>query len=272
MSKKDELLNQATSSKQQLDEIRPLPEEVVKNLREDFNIKNTYHSNAIEGNTLTLYETKAVLEDGVTISGKSFREHAEANNHKEAIEYMEELINEDISLNQRTIKDLHAIVLQGIDRLIAGKYRNTPALITGANHTPPSPEKIQDEMDELIEWYEKAEQIHPVEKASLLHAKFVNIHPFADGNGRTSRLLMNFELMKAKYPPVTIEKDDRFKYYEVLDVSGEKGDYEPFTEFVAEREVKTLEDYLDFLEGYQLNNDVTHKNDVTFSTNDDFER
>lgn len=256
MNKKNDLLNQATFLKKKLDEIRPLPEEVVRNLREDFNIKNTYHSNAIEGNTLTLYETKAVLEDGVTISGKSFREHAEVNNHKEAIEYVEDLINEDIPLNQRTIKNIHAIVLQGIDRSIAGKYRNTPALITGANHTPPSPELIQDEMDQLIEWYEDNEQLHPVEKASLLHAKFVNIHPFGDGNGRTSRLLMNFELMKAKYPPVTIEKDDRFKYYEVLDISGEKGDYVPFTEFVAERSVNTLENYLSFLDGYQINNDL----------------
>lgn len=256
MNKKNDLLNQATFLKKKLDEIRPLPEEVVRNLREDFNIKNTYHSNAIEGNTLTLYETKAVLEDGVTISGKSFREHAEVNNHKEAIEYVEDLINEDIPLNQRTIKNIHAIVLQGIDRSIAGKYRNTPALITGANHTPPSPELIQDEMDQLIEWYEDNEQLHPVEKASLLHAKFVNIHPFGDGNGRTSRLLMNFELMKAKYPPVTIEKDDRFKYYEVLDISGEKGDYVPFTEFVAERSVNTLENYLSFLGGYQINNDL----------------
>lgn len=254
MNKKAAFLNQATFLKQQLDEMNPMPEAVVKNLREDFKIKNTYHSNAIEGNSLTLYETKAVLEDGVTISGKSFREHAEANNHKEAIEYVEDLIKEDIPFNQRIIKDIHAIVLQGIDRSLAGKYRNTPALITGANHTPPSPELIQDEMDRLVEWYEDNEQLHPVEKASLLHAKFVNIHPFGDGNGRTSRLLMNFELMKAKYPPITIEKDDRFKYYEVLDVSGAEGDFDPFIEFVAERSVNTLENYLKFLDGYQTNN------------------
>src|SRR5690625_468947 len=247
MKRKEILLNQATALKNKLDEIRPLPESVVKDLREDFNIKNTYHSNAIEGNTLTLYETKAVLEDGITISGKSFREHAEANNHLEALEYVEDLINQDVPLTQRTIKDIHAIVLQGIDRSIAGKYRSTAALITGANHTPPSPEKIQDEMDKLMEWYESAEELHPVEKASMLHAKFVNIHPFADGNGRTSRLLMNFELMKAKYPPITIEKDERFKYYEVLDISGVKKDYGPFTEFVSERAVKTLEYYLSLL-------------------------
>lgn len=272
MNKKEKLLNQATFFKQQLDEIRPLPKSVVKDLREDFSIKNTYHSNAIEGNTLTLYETKAILEDGITISGKSFREHAETNNHKEAIEYVEDLINEDIPLNQRTIKDIHAIVLQGIDRSIAGKYRSTPALITGANHTPPSPEKIQDEMDELMDWYENTEQLHPVERASLLHAKFVNIHPFADGNGRTSRLLMNFELMKAKYPPITIEKDDRFKYYEVLDISGEKGNYEPFTEFIAEREVKTLEYYLGFLDSYQIENASEHKVDHIIRLDDDLER
>ena len=264
MNKKEDLLNQATLFKQQLDEIRPFPVEVVRNLREDFTIKNTYHSNAIEGNSLTLYETKAVLEDGVTIPGKSFREHAEANNHKEAIEYVEDLINEDLPLNQRTIKDIHAIVLQGIDRAIAGKYRNTPALITGANHIPPSPELIQDEMDQLIQWYEDNEELHPVEKASLLHAKFVNIHPFGDGNGRTSRLLMNFELMKAKYSPITIEKDDRFKYYEVLDVSGTEDDYAPFTEFIAERSVNTLENYLNFLEGYQINHDLNDKKIISF--------
>ncbi|MCT1902970.1 Fic family protein [Oceanobacillus sojae] len=244
---KKKLLNKSSVLKEQLDKKRPLPYEVVKDMKEDFYIKNTYHSNAIEGNTLTLYETKAVLEDGITIQGKSFREHAEANNHKEAIEYVEELINDNVPLSQRTMKDIHAIVMQGIDRTIAGKYRNTAALITGANHTPPSHEKIQDEMDNLMDWYEKNNDLHPVEKASLLHAKIVNIHPFSDGNGRTSRLLMNFELMKAGFPPITIEKDDRFRYYEVLDISGTKGDYEPFILFTAEREVDTLENYLEFL-------------------------
>jgi len=244
-----DLLTKAVDLKGKLDAIRPLPESVVENLRQDFNIKNTYHSNAIEGNTLTLYETKAVLEDGVTIAGKSFREHAEANNHREALEYLEALVNEDIPMNQRTIKDIHAIVLQGIDRSIAGKYRTNKVLISGANHIPPSPEKIQDEMDKLMAWYENAEYLHPVERASLLHAKFLNIHPFSDGNGRTSRLLMNFELMKAKYPPITIEKDDRFNYYEVLDTSGVEGDYEPFIAFVAERVITTLAYYLDFLDG-----------------------
>lgn len=256
---KNELLNKTTLLKEELNKKRPLPNKVVKDLKEDFYIKNTYHSNAIEGNTLTLYETKAVLEDGITIHGKTFREHAEANNHKEAIAYVEELINNDIPLNQRTIKDIHAIVLQGIDRSIAGKYRNTPALITGANHTPPSHEKIQDEMDSMMDWYENSSDLHPVEKASLLHAKFVNIHPFADGNGRTSRLLLNFELMKAKFPPITIEKDDRFRYYEVLDISGAKGDYEPFTLFIAERELNTLENYLDFLNDYKVEKNETHE-------------
>lgn len=241
------LLNKSSVLKEQLDKKRPLPYEVIKDMKEDFHIKNTYHSNAIEGNTLTLYETKAVLEDGITIQGKSFREHAEANNHKEAIEYVEELINDNIPLSQRTMKDIHAIVMQGIDRTTAGKYRNTAALITGANHTPPSHEKIQDEMDNLMDRYKKNNDLHPVEKAGLLHAKFVNIHPFSDGNGRTSRLLMNFELMKCGFPPITIEKDDRFRYYEVLDTSGTKGDYEPFILFIAERAVDTLENYLEFL-------------------------
>ncbi len=106
-------------------------------------------------------------------------------------------------MNQRTIKDIHAIVLQGIDCSITRKYRTNKVLISGANHRPPSPEKIQDEMDKLMAWYENAECLHPVTRASVLHAKFVNIHPFSEGNGRTSRLFMNFELMKAKYPPIT---------------------------------------------------------------------
>ncbi|WP_040982664.1 Fic family protein [Oceanobacillus jeddahense] len=249
MDAQKKLLNKSSVLKELLVKKRPLPYQLVKDMKEDFYIKNTYHSNAIEGNTLTLYETKAVLEDGITIRGKSFREHAEANNHKEAITYVEELIDDDIPLTQRFIKDIHAIVMQGIDRTIAGKYRNSAALTTGANHTPPSPEKIQDEMDSLMYWYENMIDLHPVEKASLLHAKFVNVHPFSDGNGRTSRLLMNFELMKSGFPPITIEKDDRFRYYEVLDISGTKGDYQPFVLFIAERAVSTLEKHLDFLKG-----------------------
>lgn len=246
------LINKATELKKELDNQRPLPQEVVNDLKNDFYIKNTYHSNAIEGNTLTLYETKAVLEDGVTIAGKSFREHAEVNNHKEAIQYIEEFISEGVSLNQRMVKDIHAIVLQGINRKIARKYRSVPALITGVTHTPPSPEKIQEEMDKLFRWYEESHELHPIEKVALLHAKFVNIHPFADGNGRTARLLMNYELMKNKYPPLTIETEDRFKYYEVLDISGSSGNYEPFIEFIAEREVKALERYIAFLNGRKL--------------------
>lgn len=165
MNVKNKLFNKASGLKEQLDKKRPLPYEVVKDMKEDFYIKNTYHSNAIEGNTLTLFETKAVLEDGITVQGKSFREHAEANNHKEAIEYVEELINDHILLNQRIMKAIHKIVMQGIDRTIAGKYRNTATLEAGANHIFPSHEKIQDEMDELVDWYETVNDLHPVKKS-----------------------------------------------------------------------------------------------------------
>lgn len=118
-------------------------------------------------------------------------------------------------------------------------------------------------MDNLMDWYENTNDLPPVEKASLLHAKFVNIHPFADGNGRISRLLMNFELMKSKFLPITIEKDDRFRYYEVLDISGTEWDYEPFTTFIAEREVITLEKYLDFLHDYKSENSKLHDTNKT---------
>lgn len=250
MGEYKKLLEKASQLMEMVSKSRPLPDYVVKDLIHDFNIKNTYHSNAIEGNTLSLYETKVILEEGITVSGKSFREHLEANNHKEALEYVQELIQKDSPLNQRIIKDIQAIVLQGINKSIAGIYRNTPAIIVGANHIPTAYEKIQDEMDLLMDWYNNSSEMHPIEKASLLHAKFVNIHPFADGNGRTARLLMNFELMKAGYLPVTIEKEARIEYYESLDISGIQGNYNPFVNFVAVREVKVLKDRLEFLKNY----------------------
>lgn len=256
----ERLLNEATELKNKLTNKRPLPEYVIKKLIDDFNIKNTYHSNAIEGNTLTLYETKVILEEGITVSGKSLREHLEVNNHKEALEYVEELVNAKVALSQRVIKDIHAIVLQGIDRKIAGTYRDVPIIISGANHIPTPYEKIQDEMDLLIEWYNNSYDLHPVERASLLHAKFVNIHPFADGNGHTARLLLNFELMKSGYLPIIIEKESRINYYEALDISGTSEDYSPFTNFIVTREINTLESRLDLLKGYDRENISLDKN------------
>lgn len=238
-----------------LDRHQPLPEPLVKGLRQDFFIRNTYHSNGIEGNTLTIYETKAVLEDGVTISGKSLREHYEATNHKEALEFVENIVNDNTSLDERTIKDIHSTILHGIDNAIAGKYRNHEVMISAASHRPPTSFQVPAEMENLIDWYTtNAKDLHTVERAAMLHSKFVNIHPFADGNGRTSRLLLNFELMKDGYPPITIEKDDRFDYYNVLDEAGKNQNYEPFINFVAQLAEKSLNHYVSFINRQQSEN------------------
>ena len=239
-----DILNKITKSKEKLDKKRPLPASLVEDLRKDFLIKNTYHSNAIEGNTLTVYETKAILEDGITVGGKSMREHLEAINHKEALLVSEEIVKNREVLSERMIKELHSIIMYGIDNTIAGVYRKDPVIISAANHTPPNAMQVPDEMKKFIDWYENEKELHPVAKAAVTHSKFVNIHPFKDGNGRTSRLLMNLELMKSGYLPVNVEKDDRFNYYEVLDIAGTKKDYKPFIEFIAKYEDKELTRYL----------------------------
>jgi len=240
-------LDQITALKQKLDQRRPLSHHLIQSLQKDFLIKNTYHSNAIEGNTLTIYETKAILEDGITVAGKSMREHLEAINHKEAILLTEELINTKEGISERHIKDLHAIILHGIDNQHAGIYRMSNVIISGASHTPPDYINVPDLMHELIEWYHQEHDLHPIEKATLLHSQFVNIHPFIDGNGRTARLLMNLELLRSGYLPIIIEQERRSDYYQVLDTAAVTQDYEPFISFVMGYEYKELQRYMSLI-------------------------
>ncbi len=218
--------------KQQLDQARPLPPTIVKNLQEDLIVRWTYHSNAIEGNTLTLLETKVVLE-GITIGGKALREHFEAINHRNAILYVEEIIQNTESLSEWQIRNIHQLILKNIDDDNAGRYRNVNVLIAGASHTPPDHTLISDQMSQFIDWYNReAAQLHPIEQAAKVHADFVGIHPFIDGNGRTSRLLMNLELMKAGYPPCVITVENRLAYYEALDKWMAQGDTAPFIQLI----------------------------------------
>lgn len=244
------ILEKLTQLKDELDLQPPLPSELVKSLRKDFLVKSTYHSNAIEGNTLTLYETKAILEDGITIAGKSMREHLEAINHKQAIILTEDIVNNKDVLSERLIKELHAIILHGIDQLSAGRYRNENVIISGANHTPPNAIAIPQLMSDLIFWYNAKSDLHPLKKAVMLHSKFVNIHPFIDGNGRTSRLLMNLELIQSGYLPVIIENEQRFKYYELLDLAAVEGNYLPFIQFIAKYEEIELQRYLKLIKSH----------------------
>ena len=229
--------------KKRLDSHRPLESTVVQNLREDLIVKWTYNSNAIEGNTLTLNETKVALE-GITIGGKSLREHFEVINHKEAILFVESLVEKDELLSEHTIKSLHSLILKNIDDKNAGCYRNINVLISGATHRPPSHFEVASKMEEFIRWYKtKAQSLHPIERACCVHVDFVGIHPFVDGNGRTARLLMNFELMKSGFPPVVLKVENRLAYYEALDKAHTLNDYEPFISLVGSLVEESFEPY-----------------------------
>lgn len=238
------LFAQIDLKKQQLDVKRPLPKHTVQSLHEKLSLEWTYNSNAIEGNTLTINETKIVLE-GITVGGKTMREHLEVINHQDAIFYVEDIVRNEDQLSELLIKNLHQLILKGIDDRYAGVYRDQQVFISGATHTPPPPLKIQEQMDGLMDWYdEEARELHPIVRGSMLHVIFVGIHPFIDGNGRTSRLLLNLELMKAGYPPIIIRVENRLSYYNALDKAHTTEDYEDFIELVAKEVEASLDLYL----------------------------
>jgi Fic family protein len=239
-------LNEIDHLKSMLDGLRPLPEHTLRTVHEQLVLEWTYHSNAIEGNTLTLKETKVVLE-GITIGGKSMREHFEVINHKEAIDYVEAIVQGQEKLSEWQIKSLHKLVLKNIDDRNAGKYRQENVVIAGAEHVPPDFFSIPSAMADLITNYQIKQNLHPLELAGWLHVDFVGIHPFVDGNGRTSRLLMNFELMRQGYLPVIIPVDRRLEYYEALDVVHTRAEYGQFFELVADLELVALKRYLQLL-------------------------
>ena len=236
-----ETINQ---KKSQLDASRPLSQYTLKSLREKLFLEWTYNSNAIEGNTLTMNETKVVLE-GITVGGKTLREHLEVINHRDAIRYVEEIVQKNEVLSEWQIKNIHRLVLKGIDDEYAGIYRKAQVFIAGAKHTPPPHFLIQEKMEDLLNWYHhRGIHLHPVERGAMLHAIFVGIHPFIDGNGRTSRLLLNLELMKNGFPPVIIKVENRLAYYEALDKAHTTEDYSDFILLVEQVVEESLDLYL----------------------------
>ncbi|WP_240421520.1 Fic family protein [Paenibacillus periandrae] len=238
------MFTEIDGKKQLLDEKRPLPIHTLRSIREHLIVNWTYHSNAIEGNTLTLSETKVALE-GITIGGKTIKEHLEVINHKEAILYVEEIVGRQEPLSEWQIKNIHRLILKSIDDEHAGVYRKENVIISGATHIPPDFVQVQDQMEQLINVYgEWQTSKHALERSALLHVEFVKIHPFIDGNGRTARLLLNFELMKNGYPPIVIEKEDRAEYYAALDLAHTTGDNEPFLSLVARTLGRTFDLYL----------------------------
>ena len=237
--KVDELNNKLNSK-------RPFSKETLKSLRNSINIEWTYNSNGIEGNTLTLRETQIVLE-GITVGGKTLREHLEAINHEKAIEYIEDLVKEKNPVTEWNIKNIHQLVLKEIDDKNAGKYRSKNVAIMGATHTPPDHLIVPELMEKLILNYQKWNKYHPIIKAALIHGELVKIHPFIDGNGRTSRLVMNLSLMNSGYLPVIIKKENRLEYYNALDKAHTTGDYTDFVKLVTNLEIEMINKYLNLL-------------------------
>jgi len=231
--------------KAELNARRPLPPHTLKTLHDHWVLEWTYNSNAIEGNTLTLKETKVVLE-GITIGGKSMREHFEVINHKEAIDYVEAVIAGDEVFSERVIKAIHQLVLKNIDSSNAGAYRHENVLIAGAEHRPPDFLHVPEQMADLVQAYHDFTG-HPIERAARLHVDFVKIHPFVDGNGRTARLLMNFDLMKAGFLPVIFQASDRLAYYEALDKAHTQNDYQDFLQLSMAGEIKAFDTVLSLL-------------------------
>lgn len=238
------MFSEIDKKKKLLDSKRPLPEYTVKSIREKLLLDWTYNSNAIEGNTLTLMETKVVLE-GITIGGKTLREHLEVVNHKDAILYIEDIVRDKESFTEWQIKSIHRLVLKGINDKYAGSYRDHQVIIAGAEHIPPAAFLVKEQMENFIKWYDNdAQSLHPIERAAMVHIIFVGIHPFVDGNGRTSRLLLNLELMKNGYPPIIIRTDNRLNYYSALDKAHTLGDNTDFIKIVMTEVNRTLDLYL----------------------------
>ena len=245
------MLKEVDVQKEQLSALRPLPEEALKKIQDALDIEYTYESNRIEGNTLTLQETALVVNEGVTISGKSMREHLEAINHAEAISYIKDIAKQDIEISERTIKEIHALILHGIDRENAGRYRTVPVMISGSTHMPPQPYLIEKQMEDFILRFKQmeAEKVHPVLIAAYLHDELVRIHPFIDGNGRTSRLLMNLYLLRHGYVIITLKgsNDAKVSYYVALEKSHTEDLPEDFQKLVVEAEIAALQKYLSIM-------------------------
>jgi len=241
---KPQMYARILSKKKTLDNLRPLPPQLVKKLWEQMQIEFTYNSNAIEGNTLSLRETQLVIQEGITVRGKSLREHLEARNHPDAINYIENLARKGNTIKQDDILKAHELLMRGIDDQNTGKYRTGQVRVAGATFMPPSASKIQSMISELLQTLnQNPDELRPIELAAFFHHKLVYIHPFLDGNGRTARLLMNVILMRSGYPFTILLKVDRPKYLRTLS-EADHGNLIPFANFVANCVERSLDIYL----------------------------
>lgn len=231
---------------------RPLPAIALRKMKEALTVEWTYNSNSIEGNTLSLKETHLVLQEGITIKGKSLREHFEAKNHERAINFLYKLVENVDGLSVHDILSLHGLVLNSIEEEFAGRLRNGGVRISGANFVPPNALKVSGLLDDLLNFIEQNTlDLNVIELATVFHHKFVWIHPFFDGNGRTVRLAMNLLLMKQGFPPAIILTNDRAKYYTALNEAN-KGHYNKLMLLMAQAVERTLNIYLNALPGSTL--------------------
>ena len=223
-----------------------LPQAARDNYAGAFEIEYTHNSTAIEGNTLSLMETKLLLEDKFSIGGKHLREIYEVVNHNKAFAFVKARIAEGLPLDERAIKDIHSLLMENI--MAGGIYRDVSVYISGAQHTPPSPEVMYGQIKSFYADMENRHSLEAIELAAWTHAEFVKIHPFVDGNGRTSRLIMNYQLMAGGYLPVSVPKEDRLVYFDCLEQYALQGNIAPFVAFIAALEDKRLDWYIDAIQ------------------------
>ena len=219
------------------------PTEVVARFARSFDVEYAHNSTAIEGNTLSLIQTKVILEDGLSVGGKALREIYEVANHDRAFSYVKRAVAEGRLLDEEMLKDIHALLMENI--MDGGVYRNVEVRITGAGFRPPAPQ----EMFQQMRWFfadmpRQREKLNAIEWAAWTQAEFVRIHPFPDGNGRTARMLMNLQLLTEGFQPISIAKEERLAYYEALEAYAVRGELAPFAEMVAALEEARLDEYL----------------------------
>ncbi len=227
---------------------KPLKGTQLDKMEQYFSLQYTYESNRIEGNTLSLQETELVISKGITISGKSMTEHLEAINHADASSYLVDLVQDEVVFGERVLRELHSLVLRGIDKENAGVYRNVPVRISGSQHVPPQPYLLDKLMEDYFLYYQRhASQLHPVILAAEMHERLVSIHPFIDGNGRTSRLVMNLILLRHGFPIAILkgELNKRLAYYKALEAVQLDGDPKHFYHLIFDELIESLEAHLE---------------------------
>lgn len=249
----EDLLKRISEKKQRLDKYKPLPEVILKNLDEWYTVELTYTSNAIEGNTLSRVETALIIEKGITVEGKTITEHLEAINHAKALDFVKTLLSKSRKETAESdILDIHRIILQKIDDQYAGRYRDVPVRIRGSNHICPNPLKVPELMQQFYQWLHTDNPEHIAQIAAEAHFKFVSIHPFVDGNGRLSRILMNLLLMQEGYPPAIIRKEDRRVYIDALENAHMGGLLTEFYRVIYEAVDRSLDIYLETMEPKEI--------------------